>query len=34
VGGIEVYCYFKHEEEPSAPRYAARLLELIRTAAE
>jgi uncharacterized protein YecE (DUF72 family) len=34
LGGTEVYCYFKHEEEPSAPRYAARLLELIRTAAE
>lgn len=28
-GGIDVYCYFKHEEEPDAPRYAARLLELL-----
>jgi uncharacterized protein YecE (DUF72 family) len=26
--GIEVYCYFKHEDEPTAPRYAERLLEL------
>jgi uncharacterized protein YecE (DUF72 family) len=28
-GGIEVYCYFKHEDEPTAPRYAERLLELL-----
>jgi uncharacterized protein YecE (DUF72 family) len=27
--GIEVYAYFKHEDEPDAPRYAARLLELL-----
>jgi uncharacterized protein YecE (DUF72 family) len=27
--GVRVYCYFKHEEEPSAPAYAARLLELL-----
>ena len=27
--GTEVYCYFKHEEEPQAPRYAERLLELL-----
>ena len=27
--GVEVYCFFKHEEEPSAPRYAERLLELL-----
>lgn len=26
--GIEVYAYFKHEDEPTAPAYAARLLEL------
>jgi uncharacterized protein YecE (DUF72 family) len=26
--GVSVYCYFKHEDEPSAPRYAERLLEL------
>ncbi len=29
--GIEVYCYLKHEEEPSAPGYAGRLLELLST---
>jgi uncharacterized protein YecE (DUF72 family) len=28
AGGTDVYCYFKHEDEPTAPRYAARLLEL------
>jgi len=27
--GMEVYCYFKHEEKPEAPRYAERLLELL-----
>jgi uncharacterized protein YecE (DUF72 family) len=27
--GSEVYCYFKHEEEPQAPRDAERLLELL-----
>jgi uncharacterized protein YecE (DUF72 family) len=27
--GVDVYCFFKHEEEPSAPRYAERLLELL-----
>jgi uncharacterized protein YecE (DUF72 family) len=27
--GIRVYCYFKHEDEPSAPRYAERLRELL-----
>src|ERR1700694_93499 len=27
--GVDVYCYFKHEEEPEAPRYAERLLELL-----
>jgi uncharacterized protein YecE (DUF72 family) len=26
--GVRVYCYFKHEDEPTAPTYAARLLEL------
>ena len=25
--GIELYCYFRHEDEPTAPRYAERLLE-------
>jgi uncharacterized protein YecE (DUF72 family) len=28
--GIDVYCYFRHEDEPTAPRYAERLLELAR----
>jgi uncharacterized protein YecE (DUF72 family) len=27
--GLDVYCFFKHEEEPQAPRYAERLLELL-----
>jgi uncharacterized protein YecE (DUF72 family) len=27
--GVEVYCYFKHEDEPTAPQYAERLLELL-----
>ena len=27
--GLRVYCYFKHEDEPTAPRYAERLLELL-----
>lgn len=26
--GIDVYCYFRHEEEPTAPAYAERLLAL------
>jgi hypothetical protein len=30
AGGIRVYAYFKHEDEPSAPRYAQQLLELLR----
>jgi uncharacterized protein YecE (DUF72 family) len=28
-GGLDVYCYFRHEDEPTAPAYAARLLELV-----
>ncbi len=27
--GIDVYCYFKHEDEPTAPRYAERLAALV-----
>jgi uncharacterized protein YecE (DUF72 family) len=27
--GIRVYCYFKHEDEPLAPIYAQRLMELL-----
>jgi len=30
--GVDVYAYFRHEEEPSAPRYAERLLQLATTA--
>jgi uncharacterized protein YecE (DUF72 family) len=26
--GLAVYCYFRHEDEPTAPAYATRLLEL------
>jgi uncharacterized protein YecE (DUF72 family) len=28
AAGADVYCYFKHEDEPTAPRYAERLLAL------
>jgi uncharacterized protein YecE (DUF72 family) len=27
--GLRVYCYFMHEDEPTAPSYAKRLLELL-----
>jgi uncharacterized protein YecE (DUF72 family) len=27
--GVHVYCYFKHEDEPTAPSYAQRLMELL-----
>jgi uncharacterized protein YecE (DUF72 family) len=27
--GLRVYCYFMHEDEPTAPRYAQRLLVLL-----
>jgi uncharacterized protein YecE (DUF72 family) len=27
-GGVRVYCYFRHEDEPTAPAYALRLREL------
>jgi uncharacterized protein YecE (DUF72 family) len=29
ASGIEVYAYFMHEDEPTAPGYARRLLELV-----
>jgi uncharacterized protein YecE (DUF72 family) len=29
AGGIEVFAYFAHEKEPTAPQYAERVLELI-----
>ena len=28
-GGVRVHCYFKHEDEPTAPTYALRLSELL-----
>jgi uncharacterized protein YecE (DUF72 family) len=28
--GTRVYCYFKHEDDPTAPEFARRLLELLR----
>jgi uncharacterized protein YecE (DUF72 family) len=28
--GVEVFAYFQHEDEPAAPGYATRLLELLR----
>jgi uncharacterized protein YecE (DUF72 family) len=27
--GVEVFAYFRHEDEPTAPRYAERLLKLL-----
>lgn len=27
--GVRVYCYFKHEDEPTGPLYARRMLELL-----
>jgi len=27
--GVDVYAFFRHEDEPTAPRYAERLLELL-----
>jgi uncharacterized protein YecE (DUF72 family) len=30
--GIDAYCYFRHEDEPTAPLYAERLLELAGSA--
>ena len=29
AGGIQVYAYYRHEDEPTAPAYAERLLDLI-----
>jgi uncharacterized protein YecE (DUF72 family) len=30
--GVAVHCYFRHEDEPTAPAYARRLLELVNPA--
>jgi uncharacterized protein YecE (DUF72 family) len=32
--GVSVYCYFKHEEEPTGPRYAERLRALVSSGAD
>jgi uncharacterized protein YecE (DUF72 family) len=29
AAGTDVYCFFKHEDEPTAPRYARRLLDIL-----
>jgi uncharacterized protein YecE (DUF72 family) len=29
TAGLDVYAFFRHEDEPTAPRYAARLRELV-----
>ena len=29
AGGVDVYAFFRHEDEPTAPLYAERLLELV-----
>ena len=29
AAGRDVYLYFRHEDEPTAPQYAKRLLELV-----
>ncbi len=34
AAGVEVYAFFRHEEEPTAPLYAERLLELCEAAAD
>jgi hypothetical protein len=31
AAGVDVFAYFRHEEEPSAPVYAERLLSLLRS---
>jgi uncharacterized protein YecE (DUF72 family) len=30
AAGVDIYAYFKHEDEPTAPRYAMRLVDLVR----
>jgi uncharacterized protein YecE (DUF72 family) len=30
TAGVDVFAYFRHEDEPTAPAYALRLLELVR----
>jgi uncharacterized protein YecE (DUF72 family) len=31
AGGVDVFTFFRHEDEPTAPRYAERLQELVET---
>jgi uncharacterized protein YecE (DUF72 family) len=31
AGGLDVYAYFRHEDAPTAPAYAERLLQLVRS---
>ena len=33
AAGVDVYAYFRHEDEPTAPRYALRLLEVVARSA-
>lgn len=33
AAGIDVYAYFRHEDEPTAPAYALRLLQLLESGA-
>jgi uncharacterized protein YecE (DUF72 family) len=28
--GVRLYCYFRHEDEPTAPEYADKLLDTLR----
>jgi hypothetical protein len=28
--GVRVHCYFKHEDEPTAPDYAQQLLDVLQ----
>ena len=30
AAGVDVFAYFRHEDAPTAPAYAERLLELVR----
>jgi uncharacterized protein YecE (DUF72 family) len=30
AAGVDVYAYFRHEDEPTAPHYALRVIELLR----
>jgi uncharacterized protein YecE (DUF72 family) len=30
AAGVDVFAYFRHEDAPTAPLYAARLFELVR----